>query len=164
MTEAWQTKLCAITSDPGKCLLSTFCFYIGIGLVQGQGFDQHDRGRKMPCICSTLFCCLGAGYNRTKTRKYFNIKGSYLIDCLLYTSPLCCCAAVQEFSECKTRKEAITAPPAPKAIPLPPRPLSEASIHLSIYSFDMNEGVSINPFPELPEILILNISKGNEII
>ena len=164
MTDTWQTKLCAFTSEPGKCLLSTFCFYVGIGLVQGQGFDQHDRGRMMPCVCSTLFCCLGAGYNRSKTRKYFKIKGSFLIDCLLYTSPLCCCAATQEFSECKTRKESILAPPAPKAIPLPPRPIPEASIHLSFQSMDMNEGATINSFPDLPEILILNISKGNELL
>lgn len=161
MTESWKTSLCSFSNEMGKCLLSTFCIYIGVGLVQAQAFDINDRGKRMPCLCSTLFCCIGAGYNRTRTRKYLKIRGNFFLDCLIYSTPLYCCAPVQEFSECQSYKENIVVMPPSKPIPMILRPISEPSIIQSFCSMDFNEGVSIHVFPQMPEIFLVDLEDNH---
>ena len=151
--DKWKTGLCSFKEELGKCLLSSFCGYIGIGIVQAQASDIHDRNKVMPCICSSFLCCIGAGYNRTNTRKYLKIKGSYLVDCLIYITPICCCASVQEYNECATRKkDVIRVPPSlPKVlIPVDTPPIVVIRVE-SFYSIDCNEGVEIKACPTIPQ-------------
>ena len=152
---SWQTNLCNFQNETGKCLLSTFCGYLGVGIVQSQASEVNDRGKLMPIICSSLFCCIGAGYNRAKTRKFLKIKGNYFVDSLLYITPFYCCACVQEYQECVTRKKERFLRPVPKSIPiLDKQPVPEISRLDSFHSIDLDEDISIKKFPDIPEIIL----------
>jgi Cys-rich protein (TIGR01571 family) len=48
------------------------------------------------CVC--IFCCMGAGYNRSELRDELNIGGSWLVDFILEALG-CCLAVSQEWRE-----------------------------------------------------------------
>lgn len=162
MTDTWQISLCSM-KPMSKCLLSTFCWFVGVGIVQSQTFEINDKGKVMPIICSSLLCCIGAGRNRSKTRKLHKIKGSCLVDCLIYSTPLCCCASVQEFNESTKRKEDranVKHAPAPmitNMIIIDPEP----SIINTFRSMEIDESAYIEALPEMPKIVYLDDNNGH---
>lgn len=67
--------------------------------MQGKTAWRMEKSYVRVVLCAVLLCNYGMGYNRLKLRQAFKIKGSYLLDCLIYALPLCCFAASQESAE-----------------------------------------------------------------
>lgn len=161
MTETWKQGLCALKGKyVPKCLLATFCGYLGVGVVQSQTFNIKDRGRVVPLICAISLCCFGAAYNRGKIRKFFRLKGSFCMDCLIYSTPLLCCACIQEFSETKKREknkfeDILASKPAP-ALPasFEIQELNQDSPPASFHSIDFIDSVSYASFQTIPQIIL----------
>jgi Oxysterol-binding protein len=130
--------------------------------VQSQSADINDRGKVAPFLCSLFFCCLGAGYNRSKTRKFYKIKGNYFIDCLLYCSPVYCCASVQEYLECVKRKETLFKVPHKSQLQLPPRTPKPISRVQSFHSIDFDENITIKSFPGVPDVIKILLVQADE--
>jgi Cys-rich protein (TIGR01571 family) len=69
--------------------------------------DRHileRSGGPIAYFCSCLLGCYGSAYNRTKIREKHEIRGSYLVDCVMYACCLGVCAVVQEYQEVKLRQ------------------------------------------------------------
>ena len=159
MTETWKESMCNIKGKYlGKCLLASCCAWVGVGIVQGKTFRLRDRGRIGPYICSFTLCCFGAAYNRGKIRKFFKIKGSYFVDCLIYSTPLMCFACVQEYYEIKNREKSkfdnqMVIKDEPIFFPEDPvKPSPPASFR----SMDFDDNFSIASFQQVPQILLSN--------
>lgn len=166
MTETWKQGICELKFKyVPKCLLGALCSYIGVGIVQSQTFNVKDRGRVMPIVCAMTFCCFGAAYNRGKIRKFFRIKGNFFIDCLIYSTPLLCCACVQEYSETRSREKSkfdniITQKP---NVDLPNfdlpgsfkvEEIEQDSPPASFHSNDFVDSISYASFQTVPKIII----------
>ena len=169
MAETWKQGLCALKGKyVPKCLLATFCGYVGVGLVQSQTFNLKDRGRVLPLICALSLCCFGAAYNRGKIRKFFRLKGSFCMDCLIYSTPLLCFACVQEYSETKTREknkfgDVLAKKPA-SSIPVlfDVQEVGQDSPPASFRSIDFIDSVSYASFQKIPPIVSENAENNPE--
>jgi len=104
MEEKWNNSLFDFKKAIPQCLISTWCC-LGVGCVQASAFEKLDKGKGAPIFCSIVFCCIGTACNRRALRKHYRIGGNYFLDLLLHSLPLYCCAAAQEYSEVKQRRD-----------------------------------------------------------
>lgn len=104
----WQSPFCGCFSAMCPCLIA-FCFpVLGVSCLQCSTKSALDGSKGcVAFLCACFLGCYGNAYNRSKVRLRFGIKGSYLIDCLMYAFCLGVCAVVQEYREARERKVGI---------------------------------------------------------
>lgn len=106
MSTEWKTPFCGCFSAIGPCLFAFCCPGLGANILQCQTKNTLDEtGGCVAYLCACCLGCYGSAFNRYKVREHFSIKGSYLLDCLIYTFCLGLCAVVQEYREAKEQKK-----------------------------------------------------------
>lgn len=96
----WDKHVFECFSNPLMCLWACF-MPCGANCMQAVSADlmfknSNPNAKYMALAMGACLCCLGAAYNRERLRVKFDIKGNYVLDCLLWLL-LPCCSVTQEW-------------------------------------------------------------------
>ncbi|CAG9329009.1 unnamed protein product [Blepharisma stoltei] len=97
----WKAELIGCTNAFPTCWVVFPGNWIGSAFLQGLTIYEMNEGNGgiKECLLGTFTGCFGLAINRQKIRQKYEIAGSCVIDCLLYSLGCNCCLSLQEFRE-----------------------------------------------------------------
>lgn len=104
MSKEFEAKFCGCCDAVGPCLFACCFPVLGVSCLQcGSRNAYHGEGGCIAYLCSCCLGCYGNAFNRMKLRGNYEIKGTYIGDCLIYMCFLGLCGVVQEYREVRLR-------------------------------------------------------------
>lgn len=109
--EQWKSDFFSCCESPMACCLTLADPCMGVAWIHCENKNLMDgEGGFVACcvdlltqfLSPCLLCTAGYAWNRSKVREKYGLRGGFITDLFLYCC-CSCCAAVQEYRECRVR-------------------------------------------------------------